>query len=249
MSDVAMAEEAIEASVSQEQAAAAQNGTPEWLQGLPEHYEVKDPKSEGVIKRPLRADKTLARYKTVDEAAKALIEANRTIGQGLNKIPGAEATAEEKRAFWDKLGVPEDVEGYSDVKVPEVDGLVADDEMLSAAKRLALKNGVLPEQLQDFVNLYAEMTVGAKQKMVNGWIADQEGLQEEWGIQFKANSAKAQRAFTRFFDKETGEIIQAFGLDYYPGFLKGFHRIATQLQEHGLIEGGALASMDTSSAK
>src|SRR5687767_5696969 len=77
---------------------------PDWRSSLPEHYEVKDDKTGAVTaKIPLRGDPTLGRYKTGEEAARALIEQHKALSGGVLKVPDATAKPEERRAFFDKI--------------------------------------------------------------------------------------------------------------------------------------------------
>lgn len=250
----ATADEGAEKATVSQQAAELAKGTPEWLAALPVHYEAKDEKGETIL-RQLRGDKNLAKYKSLEDAAKGFLEAQRRISQGVDKIPGSDATPEEQRAFWTKIGVPETVDGYADVTVPEADGFSVDEDLFAAVKKAALKNGITPSQLQEFTNIYAELTIGARERLVNQFREAHGELHDEWGFSYPMNMKAAQRFFMNtspIGGSEVAELLKASGLDEHPSMIRYFYNLSKKMGEdsHGAgIGGEVLGRMDQKAAK
>jgi hypothetical protein len=189
----------------------------------------------------LRGEKTLHNYKSVDDLAKAQIEARKLIGQGVTKIPGADAKPDEVRAFWDKLGVPKDVQGYADVKL-EADkslGPINAQAIDEIAKPGFLKLGLTPQQAQGALNLFRQYMTGEQRRLADTYVAGQGELRKAWGLNFDANVGLAQRAFDHYVPDTLRGAIAATQLDQHPEFLKLWHTIALQIAEDGLIDGTA----------
>lgn len=219
------------------------SGDGSWRDQLPDNYEVdaKDDKGQPVKTMiPLRGDKMLERYKTIEELARGHIELRKTASASIAKVPGADAKPEERRAFYDKLGVPKDVEGYK-VEVPTYEGVTIRDDTMVKVKGLALKHGVLPAALQELTNAVVEDMAGSREQMVKAWRdSHEETIEKEWGENLKANAERARRTFEQFFggkDGEVGKLLKATGLEYHPGILKGFYELSKHFREHAYIGG------------
>jgi len=98
---------------------------------------------------------TLANFKDFNGLSKALVDnmqAARTKHEGFVRLPGKDASAEEKMAFYKALGVPEKPEDYglssgdAESNLPE--GMYWDDEFATSFSKTAHSLGLTPSQVQ-----------------------------------------------------------------------------------------------------
>lgn len=216
---------------------------PTWLDAIPEHYDGKDAKG-AAIKVPLRGDKSLASFKTVDELARSYIETKALVGKKTEgvKAPGAEATPEEKAAFRKAIGAATSVDDLKDVKLPEVEGVTFDEKGVQQFKELAVREGFSLAQTQAAMNFAAEWQGQLKNQMVSSWIDQQEDLRKEWGVNFPRQVALAKRgAEYAIRESKAGDEIRQIlvdsGLEEHPGIVKMFAWIGRNLAEDGLVAG------------
>lgn len=117
---------------------------------------------------PLRGEKVLEKYKTQEDALKALVEAQKLIGkksEGL-VVPGEDAPQEAKDAFNAKLrelrGIPESPDAY--VVEPPADapeGYALDPAIVGAFQTAAHEAGIAPAEFQKLASAYMQMEVAA----------------------------------------------------------------------------------------
>lgn len=139
--------------------------------------------------------------------AKSAREAEKMLGDRI-KVPGKDATPEERDAFFSKLGRPEKPEGYEFAAPKDMpEGLPYDGERAGKLKEAAHKIGLTPEQAKAMHDLYVQdqiETFGAlgehkKGEMAAKAKAETDKLIEAWGPlngeKAQANLELADRAF------------------------------------------------------
>lgn len=104
-----------------------------WLDGLPEDTFEKD--DTGKAKQG-----DLAEHKTIGSVVKSYLNKDKLLGTAIQPL-AEDATLEQKRAHFTKLGCPEKVEGYEIPKPQLPEGMVYDDETIKAATQYAYDNG------------------------------------------------------------------------------------------------------------
>ena len=199
----------------------------------------------------LKADKTLERYKTIPDAAKALIEANKVMGSAV-RLPGKDAKPDEiAKAKTETLGklraagllesIPETPDNY-EFELPawaSVDGAWNKE---SEAKFRATMHaaGATPSAVQAAVATYVEMIESqtanerAHREQVQG------ELQKEWGPNYKPNVGIANKA-VQAIDDEIGAkgefigLLQTYGLADHPLMVKGMAWLGRSMWEHDMI--------------
>ena len=92
----------------------------------------------------------LANYKDIYSLVGSLVNADRTISKGLEKLPNTDSTPEEWNAFYAKLGRPEQADGYKF----EVEGL--DEQVGEWYKGVAHEAGLSQDQANSLLGKYAE---------------------------------------------------------------------------------------------
>lgn len=220
----------------------------DWRASLPESYDGKDDKG-AVAKIPLRADPTLGKYKSVEDLARGHIEATKMVGRGL-AVPPADAKPEERRAFFDKLGVPKDAAGYADIKAPEG---IAPEGLTAYLTNVALSEGLTPRQVQASVNFLAEHQALLLRDTIQKWDDSQEGLRKEWGMNFDRNHDISARFLSESFKKagvgeEFTSLLDRMGLGHHPDFIKWTHMLAKHATED-VFEPGAPDIESTNDAR
>lgn len=206
---------------------------PDWLAQMP---------LEGDY-APLKLDKTLHRYKGVPDVLKAVVEQHKALSVGGVKIPTAESKPEEVRAFWTKLGVPENAEGYKDIRAPEIAGMTLSGPGIKGfIDNVALKEGFTPKQVQAAVNWLGEFQGQQRDALIGGWIDGQETLRAEWGANFDRQVTIAKRGLAHALkasgagDEVIG-ILTTSGIHQHPGFVKLAAWMGRNLMEEGLVPG------------
>lgn len=159
--------------------------------------------------------------------------------------PGADGKVDPKaqREFFSKLGVPESVDGYKEVKLPDVPGKAWDTVRIdSMAKPAFLKMGLNPQQAQDALSLFAEYSQRVEKETVDGFLAQQDSLMDKWGLAFDSNTNLAYRTLEKFFPQPFIKLLQAAGLDAHPDFIQGFHAIGRNFAEDGIVDGSQIGA-------
>jgi hypothetical protein len=153
----------------------------------------------------------LGRYNSPQDAAKAFVEQRQLLSkrdENSIKIPGENATDEERQAFAKALGIPESPDKYDRFK-PEGDDAIelseADQAFVDAAIADLHKQGGLtasPEVVKTFEGMYykameeraAQMAAAA----VANRIENEKVLKEGWGSDFKVNMTYAESALQAY---------------------------------------------------
>lgn len=164
------------------------------------------------------------KVENLPKLAKQVYEQDKHIG-GMIKIPGDDATDEERNAFQLKLGRPETVDGYEfDVPADLPENLPYDGERADAFKAVAHKLGLSSSQAQglhdwfvgtateDF-NMSADAIAEQRAELA---AAETTKLVKRWGPldgeQAKANLELADRFLTNAGGEAAVEALKAAGL-------------------------------------
>lgn len=211
-------------------------GVSDWRSGLTGEY------------APLAKEKSLEQIKGKDLAeagpllAKGYVESQKMMG-GMVALPKADPTTgkvkpEDQRAFWDKLGVPKDVEGYKDIRLNPVEGLGQfNEKLMAAAKPIFLKNGMSPGQAQEMLNLYSHVTATQRRELAESYTAEQAQLEEKWGLNWENNFNLAQRALNKYFSPGFRKMLKDSQLDMHVGMIEGLYEAGKNLAEARFIDG------------
>ena len=145
----------------------------------------------------------------IPSLAKSARESEKLLG-GMVKLPGKDATPEEREAFLNKLGRPEKVEGYQFTPPKDLpEGLPYDGDRAKAFAGVAHKLGITQEQaaglhdwfMADSVNAFAGVGEAQKAAMQQKATAATEMLVKEWGPldgdTAQANFEIADKVFTQ----------------------------------------------------
>ena len=191
---------------------------------------------------------TLAKYHTLPDALKGLVEAQRLIGkrqEGMIKLPGAlkeGATESEKAAhaqavaeYRKALGIPESPDKYAlkPEKLPE--GMEWNDEFGKRFSEVAHKHNIPPQAMQELVSEYLGMEQSRAQAQVQVLAQEIEQgraqLQDAWKGNFDANLATTTRVA-----KTLGLDVNSPGLRD-PNVVMALHRVASLVSEDKIVSG------------
>lgn len=143
-------------------------------------------------------DPTIKRYDTKAAAAKALIEANKLLGDSI-RLPAAE-DVESWGKVWDKLGRPEAASAYTvpdDLELPE--HIPLDDTTVQLFKDNAHAEGYTQKQFEAGLRMHAQWVRGlvnqAEAAAAEGMYADKAALAKEYGGSAPRVQERAQAVF------------------------------------------------------
>jgi len=135
-----------------------------------------------------------------------------------------------------KLTAPEKYD-YSAIKLPE--GVTLDTELLNTLEPKFKEVGLPQEAVAKLVEAHAQAIAQAEEKReadFKTWMAEQTkqhqaAVKKEWGLQYDANLAVAQRGIARFMSPEAKALLDETGLGNHPEFVKAFFQIGKMVSE------------------
>lgn len=148
--------------------------------------------------------------KPLDGLVKSYVEAQKMLGSAL-KVPGDMATAEERSAFWAKVGRPEAPDKY-ELKDPDgFDPKGLPDEFRASFRKQAFEAGMTKEQAQAAWGFY----LGETQKARSAWEehgkkqveATRETLRKEWSSGFDAKVKDVNKGAALFGEKLQEKVL------------------------------------------
>lgn len=193
---------------------------------------------------------SLAKFKDVSGLAKSYGELEKSYG-GAIRIPGPDATEEQRAEYYTKLGRPETPDKY---EIQFAENTPVDEKLLSTYRSEAYKLGLTQEQAKGLAEWWAGQAQGmgeAGSEDIKADLAkwDQE-LDQTWGWQKDRNIELASRALKTAIgnDAELGakvvELLDSTGIGNHPEMLKLFHKIAMMQGEDKFIEGPSAPTQD-----
>jgi hypothetical protein len=195
----------------------------------------------------LQGEASLQSFQDVGQLAKSYVHSQRMIGQDKIAIPGKNATEEDWKQVYQKLGVPESADKY-DVKYTVQEG--ASDQPVKDFLGHAHKMGLLPHQAQGILDYYTQLeTTGREEINKQNALSlqnSQEQLRKDFGLAYDKEVSKANTMFNKFFQNELKDVTLADGSNIlnHPGFVKSLAKLSNSFTEDnisgGQDEGGAM---------
>jgi hypothetical protein len=197
------------------------------------------------IAEDLRTHPSLADFKDIGSLAKSYIETKAMVGKrtdGLVKIPGEQATAEEVAAWRKAIGVPDKPDGYT-VRLPE--GVSVHEETLNAFRQKAHELGITPKQAEALVQFDIERYQSSQRRSHETSAAAkteaEKALRSEWGPQFDTRLALTQRFVEQYGGEGMIDELEVNGKANSPKLIRLLEKIATEYHERGLVRGESTA--------
>lgn len=199
-----------------------------WLEGLPED---------------IRENPHLTRYKSREEAARGIIEAQTFISSTRPTIPKEDAPPEEWDKFYNSQGRPEKPEGYELAKPENLpEGFVYSEELDKQWQTWAHKAGLSAKAFKEIRDSYLAANVAYFNKVLEDQGQREErvtaALEETWGGKYKENLNLARITAKKYIADEGDWEALAFALNNDERLVGIFHRIGQDLSEDTLRGGG-----------
>jgi hypothetical protein len=156
----------------------------------------------------------------------------RKANSAMIRVPGKDATAEDKAKFYKAIGVPEKAEDYKfDLGREPTE---ADKAIQSKIAAVALEHGVPATAMAGISKAVAEMAQAAKDEenrvAVAAREANEASLRKEWGSDFDANKTLASRAVQAFGEvKSHPEVVELFEKTIVNGQKLGDHPVLMRI--------------------
>ena len=195
---------------------------PEWLKGV-------DPE--------IAKDPSLKVFNNHQDLIKSYVHAQKMLGKDRTILPGKNSTDVEWKQFYNKLGVPTELDAY---QVNKGEKYVVADEVMSEFKKLAFESNLLPQQAQKVMDWFNEKAStgidtanqSQEERMANGW----NDLAKEWGQGFDRNMVAAKSVIQEFGDPEFVNYLNESGLGDDPKLAKFLSKIGSNLKEDSFQE-------------
>ena len=182
------------------------------------------------------------KYTSLDAFAAGHKELASMMGTAV-QIPNDETTPEKRSAFYQKIGMPGDVSGYTKPTIAE--GLSLDEEFFGDMAGIAHAEGVSDKQFSAFVNRVIERQVkaaelqAAEDKRINEDATKK--LHEDWGVDYDKNVEVSKRALKELVPDDMKEaftdILVDNNLDNNPVFIKVMNSIGAKMLDDTLVKG------------
>ena len=182
----------------------------------------------------LRGEKSLHEVKDFASLAKGYVEAQKFIG-GSIRVPGANASDEEVKAFRTKLGVPEVAAGYEFARPDMPEHVQFQDADKTRFAEFSHSVGLTPHQAQGVLNYYGGLVTDQARHAQATSAAAMEELQEEWGEATGRKVATAHAAVASLASEEVNTMLEASGVGNHPAVVRLFAKVGELLQEDGVL--------------
>ena len=218
----------IDDALKQQQQQAA--GIPEWAKNLSED---------------LQKDPNVTRYADLDAYVKGQNELRKAFD---GKIPGDDATPEQRQTFWGPLGTPATADGYKIEKPSDLpEGMGWNEEKLKVAAELAHSVNMPQNMFEAMVKLDTQNKIDEladRDTAAAAVVEENRGiLKKLWGGAFDQKVLGSGLAVKAFASDDLYARMEAAGLNSDPLFLEYNNEIAKGLSEGKRIQGGQPASV------
>lgn len=180
--------------------------------------------------------KQLGKFQNISDLAKGYSELEKKLGNSVT-IPGSDASEEEARAFYQKLGVPETADGYS-----------ITDEGSEKYKEIAFKNNLTDAQARAVYKAFQDIGRAAieqnKANLEAIGLQTTKELKSEWGTDYKVNLEFMKRGIANYGGKTIVDKLSATGLIYDKDFCRMFAEIGRAASEAGATTRGTGGAKD-----
>lgn len=181
------------------------------------------------------------RFKDVSGLWRGFAETKAMVGANTVKVPGQNATDDERKAFYAKIGRPEKSEDYQFATIEGMPEEAMPENRMEAFRQFAHQNGYTQEQASNARNLVSQWikediasVAGAKEVQSKQWI---EAIKNEHGEAFEQNVELARRARTDLKIPGLPEMLDETGAGNHPAMMNLLLKVAKMTGQHGLVAG------------
>jgi hypothetical protein len=171
------------------------------------------------------------RLATPADAVKVAMDL-RKANSSMVRVPGKDATPEDRAKFNKLIGVPETVEGYTfDIGREPSEG---DKAIQGNLAKIAFENGIPATAMTALSKAVTELATAARVEenrvAVEARAANEAALRKEWGADYEANKTLASRAVQAFGEiKSHPEVVEFFDKTLVNGQKLGDHPIMVRM--------------------
>lgn len=188
----------------------------------------------------LKTNESLAQYATIGDVSKGLLDLSGKL-EGTVRVPGADASDEEKSSFYGALGRPEAADKYEFTRPTLPEGIEYSEENEASFRALSHEIGLSQAQAEKLYGYYHQQIIdnhGEYVKMATAQRDEAEtALKKEWGDQYNGNLEVAKRALKEFGGEEIAAFMESSGLGSNPLIVKLFNQIGKAMMEDGMVSG------------
>ena len=165
------------------------------------------------------------------DAVKVALDLRKANGS-MVKVPGKDATAEDRAKFHKAIGVPEKVEDYKfDIGREPTE---TDKAIQGNLAKIAFENGIPAPAMTALSKAVSELATAAKAEenrvAVAAREANEAALRKEWGADYEANKTLATRAVQAFGEvKSHPEVVEFFDKTMVNGQKLGDHPVMVRM--------------------
>ncbi|MCK9326773.1 MAG: hypothetical protein M0P69_14875 [Bacteroidales bacterium] len=177
----------------------------------------------------------VTKYKSLEEYVKSNAEVRKMIGKEKLVLPTKKSTPDEVNAFYEKLGRPKELTGYTEPVIADIpDEIKLTDTMKEQFKAKAFELGLTDKQFQGLYELQANMSINTFNQQVeeakNIKAKTETALREEYGAAYETKIDNAQKLINMAFAGEKlHPVFSVLAND--KGFVKGMAKISEMLGE------------------
>lgn len=189
----------------------------------------------------LRGEPSLQDIKDLGSLAKGYVHAQKMTGADKVVLPSANASDEEMGEFYNKLGRPEQADGYEvpTENMPQVD---LDKDLLGGFFEEAHRVGLNKQQAAALVRWQAQQTESymsdAVQQQESGLEEAQAKMRKEFGAAYDQKMEMATTALKQFGGEELVNLLNSTGLGNEPAVIKAFANVGKAIANDEIIGGG-----------
>lgn len=169
--------------------------------------------------------KQVSKFSKIGELAKSYSELEKKLGtsiQGINE----NSSDEEKQKFWEKLGKPQNADGY---------GTEAESKQL---RELAFSANLTKEQADVLFKGLASIGENAiktnQDKLQEMYVNTEAQLKKEYGASYQEKLKLVARGMNAYGNDEIKNLLSQSGLIYHPSIVKMFVTLGETVTEGGM---------------
>lgn len=213
-------------------------GESSWLEGLPED---------------IRENPYLTRYKSSEEAARGIIEAQTFISSTRPTIPKEDAPQEQWDKFYNSQGRPEKPDGYEIAKPENLpEGFLYSEELDKQWQTWAHQAGLSAKTFKQIRDNYLAANIDNYNKVLGEQVQREEkvtaALEKKWGGNYQEELNLAKKTAQSLIESDDDWASLAFALDNDERLVVLFNKIGHYFSEDTL-RGGELRSASGSFKK
>lgn len=188
----------------------------------------------------LKANERLHRYASIGELGKAYLEAERKLSESV-RLPGKDATEEERAAYRKAAGIPDKPTDYKLEKAKVPAGFEYPEATEASLRELAHKAGLTQDQAAQIHRWHQLQRLTEAETAAKAVKATLEQTDAELRAELKGNydleMGYMQRGVQRYFTPEIAELFTRTGLGNDKRIIRMFARIGRDTAEHPFVEG------------